>query len=124
MRTENGIEVRRVETDQLTVSYARVTDDTIVATTGADGIRTFLADGPKLVDSDAYERAAEAVDMGEKTRGFVYVDVDGLLPLAEQRGGSVPPTRRTRSPSSTAFILQASGEGDVAKVSGFVRLNG
>ncbi len=124
VRTENGIEVRRVETDQLTVSYARVTDDTIVATTGADGIRTFLADGPKLVDSDAYERAAEAVDMGEKTRGFVYVDVDGLLPLAEHVGGSVPPDAKDAISVVDSFILQASGEGDVTKVSGFVRLNG
>jgi hypothetical protein len=124
VRTENGIEVRRVETDQLTVSYARVTDDTIVATTGADGIRTFLADGPKLVDSDAYERAAEAVDTGEKTRGFVYVDVDGLLPLAEQVAGTVPPDAKDAMSAVDSFILQASGEGDVTKVSGFVRLNG
>ena len=124
VKTENGIEIRRVETDQVTVSYARVTDDTIVATTGADGIRTFLADGPKLVDSDAYERAAEAVDMGEKTRGFVYVDVDGLLPLAEQAGGTVPPDAKDAVSAVDSFILQASGEGDVTKVSGFVRLNG
>ena len=101
VRTENGIEVRRVTSQEVTVSYARLPDDTIIATTGADGIRTFLADGPKLVDSDAYKRAADAVDMGEKTRGFLYVDVDGVLPLAEQAGGPCRPTRRTRSPRST-----------------------
>jgi Protein of unknown function (DUF3352) len=124
VRTENGIEVRRVATDQLTVSYARITDDTILVTTGADGIRTFLADGPKLVDSDAYKRAAEAVDMGKRTRGFVYVDVDGVLPLAEQAGGTVPRAAKDAVSAVDSVILQATGEGDVTKVSGFVRLNG
>jgi len=123
VRTENGIEVRRVATDELTVSYARLSDGRIIATTGADGIRTFLADGPKLVDSDAYKRAADAVDMGEKTRGFVYVDVDGLLPLVRQTGSAVPPDADDAISSVDSFILEATSAGDVTKVSGFVRLN-
>jgi hypothetical protein len=124
VRTEGGIEVHRVATDQVTVSYARVADDTIVATTGADGIRTFLGDGPKLVDSDAFRRAAESVDMGDRTRGFVYVDVDGLLPLAEQLSGTVPPEADDAISAVDSFILEATDAGDVARVSGFVRLNG
>ncbi len=123
VRTEDGIEVRRVTTDQVTISYARLGGDTLIATTGDAGIRTFLADGPKLADSDAYERAADAVDMGEKTRGFVYVDVDGLLPLAGQAGGSLPPDAKDAISAVDSFILEATGAGDVTKVSGFVRLN-
>jgi hypothetical protein len=124
VRTEDGTEVRRVTTDQVTISNARLDDDTIIVTTGDTGIRTFLADGPKLADSDAYKRAADAVEMGEKTRGFVYVDVDGVLPLAEQAGGSLPPDAKDAIAAVDSFILQANGEGDVTKVSGFVRLNG
>jgi hypothetical protein len=120
--TENGTEVRRVVTDGATVSYARLPDDAIIATTGADAIRTFLGDGPKLVDSDAYKRAADAVDMGEKTRGFVYLDVDGLLPLAQQSGGAVPPDAGDALSAVDSFILEATSAGDVTKVSGFVRL--
>jgi hypothetical protein len=123
VRTENGIEVRRVTTDQVTLSYARHGGDTLIATTGDAGIRTFLADGPKLVDSDAYEHAADAIEMGEKTRGFVYVDVDGVLPLAEQAGASLPPDAKDAISAVDSFILQATGTGDVTKVSGFVRLN-
>ena len=123
VRTEDGIEVGRVATDQVTVSYARLDDDTIIATTGDTGIRTFLADGPKLADGDAYKRAADAVDMGEKTRGFVYVDVDGVLPLAEQAGASLPPDASDAISAVDSFILEATGAGDVTKVSGFVRLN-
>ena len=124
VRTENGIEVRRVASQDLTISYARLLDDTIIATTGADGIRTFLADGPKLVDSDSYKRAAGAVDMGDKTRGFLYVDVDGLLPLAERAGGTVPPDAKDAISAVDSFILESTSAGDVTKVSGFVRLNG
>jgi hypothetical protein len=122
-RTDNGIEVRRVVSQEMMVSYARLPDDAIIATTGADGIRTFVGDGPKLVDSEAYKRAADAVDMGEKTRGFLYVDVDGLLPLAEQSGGAVPPDVKDAISAVDSFILEATSAGDVTKVSGFVRLN-
>lgn len=123
VRMENGVEVRRVTSQGMTVSYARLPDDTIIASSGADGIRTFLADGPKLVDSEAYKRAADAVDMGEKTRGFLYVDVDGMLPLAEQEGATVPPDANDAISSVDSFILEATSAGDVTKVSGFVRLN-
>jgi hypothetical protein len=61
--------------------------------------------------------------MGEKTRGFVYVDVDGALPLAERAGGSLPPDAKDAVAAIDSFILQSSGDGDVTKVSGFVRLN-
>src|SRR4029079_12427006 len=75
VRTENGTEGRRVTTEQVTISYARLEDDTIIATTGDTGIRTFLADGPKLVDRDAYERAVGGVGLaGEKT-GCVHTRV-------------------------------------------------
>lgn len=123
VRTENGVEVRRVTLDQATVSYARLAGDTIVVTTGAEGIRTFLADGPKLVDNDAYKRAAASVDMGERTRGFLYVDVDGLLPLAEASGSEVPPDAKNALGAVDAFILQGTGEGDTTQLSGFLRLN-
>ncbi|MCZ7587788.1 MAG: DUF3352 domain-containing protein [Gaiella sp.] len=123
VRTENGIEVRRVTLDDVTVSYARPSDDTIILTTGADGIRTFLASGPKLVDADAYTRAAEAVSMGERTRGFLYVDVDGLLPLAEAAGGEIPPEVDDALGAVDSFILEGTGEGDTTQLAGFLRLN-
>jgi hypothetical protein len=124
VRTENGVEVHRLTADGATVSFARLADDTIIVTTGSDGIRTFLGDGPKLVDSDAYRRAANTVDLGERTRGFLYVDVDGILPLAEAgTGQGVPPDARDAIASVDAFVLQATGDGDVTTVSGFVRLS-
>jgi hypothetical protein len=122
--TENGIEVRRLSADDVTISYARLEDDTLIATTGAEGIRLFTADGDKLVDADAYTRAAEDVGLEERTKGFVYVDVDGLLALIDEvSNAAVPPDAREPIESLDSFILQASGDGDTTRVSGFLRLD-
>ncbi len=122
--TENGIEVRRLSTDDVTISYARLDDDTLIATTGGEGIARFTTDGDKLVDADAFTRAAEDVALEERTKGFVYVDVDGLLALIDELSNSaVPPDAREPIESLDSFILQASGEGDTTRVSGFVRVD-
>jgi hypothetical protein len=127
VRTEDGREVRRVALGDVTVSFARLDGRTVVVTTGDDGIRTFASDGPKLVDSDAFTRAAETVDMnpGERTRGSLYVDVDGVLPLVEAASGgaTVPADVKDVLSSLDAFVLQGTGEGDVTQLQGFLRLN-
>ena len=61
--------------------------------------------------------------MGERTRGFAYVDVDGVLPLVEQMGATVPPDAKDTIAAVDSFILQASGDGDVSTLSGFLRLS-
>jgi Protein of unknown function (DUF3352) len=122
--TENGLEVRTLSTDEVTISYARLDDDTLIATTGAEGIRVFTSDDHKLVDADAFTRAAEDVGLEERTKGFVYVDVDGLLALIDELSNTaVPPDAREPIESLDSFILQASGEGDTTRVSGFVRVD-
>ena len=125
VRTEDGREVHRVTYDDVTVSFARLDADTVIATTGSDGIRAFASDGPKLVDSDGYTRAAESVGAtpGERTRGFVYVDLDGVLPLLEATGTDVPQEARDVLSSLDSFVLQGTGEGNVAQLQGFLRLN-
>ena len=63
--------------------------------------------------------------MGDRTRGFLYVDVDGLVPVLEAAlGQSVPTNVRDAVVSIDSVILEASGAGDVTTVSGFVRANG
>ena len=109
--------------DYVASSQKRARPTLTAADLTTDGIRTFLAGGAKLVSSDAYQRAADAVDMGERTRGFGYVDVDGLVPLVEQFGGTVPPEANDAVSAIDSFILEASGDGDVTTARGFVRLN-
>ena len=125
VRTEGGIEVRRVTTDQVTVSYARAADDTIIATTGADGIQ------------DVPRGRARSSSTATRTSGPRRPSTWGRRRAASSTSTSTAscrwpsrwvrrcrPTRTTRSPPSTRSSSQATGAGDVTKVSGFVRLNG
>ena len=123
--TEDGREVRRVAVGDFTLRYARLDEDTVIVTTGAGGIRMFADEGPKLVTSDAYLRAAEEVGLQERTSGFAYVDIDALIPVVEGLAGEeqVPPDVREVVEALDSFILQSSADGDTTTVSGFVRLN-
>ena len=121
--TEQGLEVSSLVVEDVTVRFARLDGETIVVTTGAGALRFLADDGDKLVDSEGFVRAADDVDLGERTKGFLYVDVDGLLPVLEGvAGGTVPPDASEGLESVDSFILQASGTGDATRVSGFVRV--
>ena len=124
--TEFGAEVSSLEIEDVVVKYGRADASTIVVTTGNSAFASLTGDGPKLVDSDGYQRASEDVGGLEgPTKGFVYVDVDGLLPLVESIAGgeAVPPDVREGVEAFDSFILEASGEGDTTTVRGFLRVN-
>ena len=122
--TEDGREVSLVQVDGVTARYARLDGDTVILTTGVTGIRDFAADGDKLDSSDAFERAANAVGLGDRTGGFLYVDVDGLLPVVEGfAGGSLGADDRAELENLDAFVLEASRGGDTTTLTGFLRLN-
>ena len=75
----------------------------------------------------AFRSAAGRVDLGERTTGFAYVDLDGLIPFIESVAGpdAVPAaTRGTSLAELDSFILQSDADGDLARVSGFVRIPG
>ena len=121
--TENGIEVSRLVVEDVMIRYARLDADTIVVSSGDDALALLAGDGPKLVDSEGYLRAAEDVGLEDRTKGFVYVDVDGMLPLIEGLAGeSIPPDVRNGVAAVDSLIFQTSGDGDSTRVSGFVRV--
>jgi hypothetical protein len=106
------------------VRYARVDDDTVIVTTGATGIRDFTGDGDKLDSSDAYGRAADAVGLGDRTGGFLYVDIDGLLPVVDGlAGGALSADDRKEIEKLDAFVLEASRGGETTTLTGFLQLN-
>ena len=84
---ENGVEVSKLDVEDVTIRYARLDAGTIVVTSGEDAFSVLAGAGPKLVDSEGYRRAAEDVGLDDRTKGFVYVDVDGMLPLIEELAG-------------------------------------
>lgn len=121
--TEDGREVSIVAAQGATVRYARV-DDTVILTTGVTGIRDFVGDGDKLDSSDAFRRATDAVGLANRTSGFLYVDVDGLLPVVEGlAGGGLSADDRAELEKLDAFVLEASRGGETTTLTGFLRLN-
>ena len=123
-RSENSLTVHELRAEGVTVTYARLDDDRVIVTTGATGIRDFLADGPKLAEADGFETAAERVELGDRTRGFAYVDIDGVIPLVEGLTGpdAVPDDARDVLQTLDSFILLASGDGPTTRLSGFLRV--
>ena len=122
--TEDGIEVRRLRTEDFTLSSAAPDRETVLVTTGPDAIRLFRGSGSKLAESDAFERAAAGVELEDRTSGFAYVDLDGLVPLLEGLAGGdrLPAEARQALESLDSFVLQSEGSGDTSHVSGFVRI--
>ncbi len=120
---ENGTQVSVVDADDVTIRYFRLDADTIVVTTDEDAMELLAGDGAKLADSEGFLRAAEDVGLEDRTKGFLYVDVDGLLPLIESVAGEVVPADvREGFEAVDSLVFQTSGDGDTTLVSGFVRV--
>jgi Protein of unknown function (DUF3352) len=120
---ESGLAVSALTVDGVTIRYAQLDADTIVVTTGADAFALLTGDGPKLVDSEGYRRAAEEVGLEDRTKGFAYVDVDRMLPLLESLAGeTIPGDVRGVLEAVDSVVLQSSGDGDTTRVTGFVRV--
>jgi hypothetical protein len=62
---------------------------------------------------------------GERTRGFLYVDLDGVVPLvgAASSGTEVPADAKDVLSALDSFVLRGTGEGEVTQLQGFLRLN-
>lgn len=124
---QDGVTVYRVDAGTVNLQYARV-DDAVIVTTGASGIRLFRGDGDKLADAEAFTRAADKVSLGDRTSGFVYVDVDGLVPLVEGLADTADETlpddvRKAIEAFDSVILTATSAEGGSTTMSGFVAMN-
>ncbi len=124
---QDGVTVFRVDAGTVNLQYARV-DDAVIVTTGASGIRLYRGDGDKLADAEAFTRAAERVSLGDRTSGFVYVDVDGLVPLVEGLADTADQTlpddvRKAIEAFDSVILTGTSAEGGSTTMSGFVAMN-
>ncbi|MFN0153214.1 MAG: DUF3352 domain-containing protein [Gaiella sp.] len=121
----DGVAVTRVEFQGVPVLYGLLDDDSIIVTLGPDAISAYRGSTERLVDTAAFERAAEAVELGDTTSGFIYVDLDALIPLITDLSGpdTVPADARDVLGKLDSFILHSSTDENGMQVSGFVRVN-
>ena len=121
-----GLTVNRIEVEDIKVTYARLDAETMIVTSGADALDRFLEDGSKLTDDADFNTASARVELGERTNGFAYVDLDGLIPFIEGLGGpdALPAEAREALEAMDSFILQTSADGETTRLSGFLRIPG
>jgi hypothetical protein len=125
---EDGVKVQRLSLSGLAVSYAE-TGGLVVVTTGPGGIRALAGAGPKLVDDDSFSAAARDVGYDGSTSGFVYVDVDAIVPLLQGflgiAGGTPGAASGQLADALEAFdsvAVNVISDGDRATFDGFVRI--
>ncbi len=122
--SEGGRTVARLVLDDLTVVFAKVDSDVILVSTGAKALDEYVGDGAKLKDASTFRNAADRVELGDRTNGFVYVDLDGLIPFIEQVAGpdTVPDEAREVLSSLDSVIFQTDADGGTIRFSGFLRI--
>ena len=81
---------------------ASISDDTVVVSTSKAAASSF-GSAPSLTSTDRFKSAAAAVDLGDTTSGFVYVDIHGLGPLLQAALGALGGS----SSSGSGDLLQA-----------------
>lgn len=119
---DDGVDLLRVDSEGFALTYGEV-DETVLVTTGTGAVAAFRGDREKLADSGAFERAAERVGLEDRTAGFAYVDVDGLVPFLEGLAGEALPTEARQALGSLdSFILQSEDDDGGSRLSGFVRV--
>jgi Protein of unknown function (DUF3352) len=126
--TENGVHVTRLAFGPVSLSYGQA-DGLLFVTTGRGGIADFRGGNAKLIDDAAFETAAERVGYTGSTSGFVYADVDGLVPLLKGLAGLAGGSSISDLDELTnvlgaidSLALNVETEGIEAKLEGFLAI--
>ena len=80
----DGVEVRSLQVSQAVELAYAIVDDRLVVSTDPRGIARVVGDEPDIGESDRYEAATEG--FADEVSALLYLNVDGLLDLAEQAG--------------------------------------
>jgi hypothetical protein len=129
---EDGVPVKVLSVaGGLSVRYAQ-TGGLVVVTTSRGGIRALTTGGAKLVDDEAFKAAADDVGYDGSTSGFVYVDVDAVVPLLQGLlgivGGGTPGAASGLDQLAQALesldsiAANVSSDGERSRFAAFVRV--
>lgn len=123
--TIDGVEAHTVRAGDVRVSWA-ADDGTLLVSTSQNALRDFRSDGDKLVEDEAFKRAAEKVGLGDETAGVAYVDmqrlnelIDGIAGLADE---DVPPELTRNLGAIESMIAVASAADDGGRIRAFLTI--
>jgi Protein of unknown function (DUF3352) len=119
----DGVTAHAVTVENVRVVWAAF-DGVLLVSTGQSAIRDFRSGGSKLVDDARFDEAMARVGLGERTGGFVFVDLDEAVPfiegLAGLSGERLPDVwRRNLEPLET-FAAEGAAEGDAIRFDAFL----
>jgi len=121
----DGVEAHSVRVGSVRVTWA-AEDGILLVSSGRNALRDFRSDDDKLVDDDAFKRAAAKVGLGDETAGVAYVDmqrlnelIDGIAGLADE---DVPPELAANLGAIESLITTASADGGGGQLHGFLTI--
>jgi hypothetical protein len=121
--TVDGVETHAVRFESVRITWA-VFDGTLLVSSGRNALADFRSDDAKLVDEEAFGRAADEVELGDRTAGLFYVDmrrvaelIDGIATLAEE---DVPPELSRNLAPIESFAANANVDGGEVDLHGFL----
>jgi hypothetical protein len=130
-REVDGVEERTVQVQGVALTWAAF-DGTLLVSTGRTAVRDFRSGEGKLVDDDAFARAADraGLDTDEETAGVVYADPAQLVSLVSAAGSmfgggnDVPPEAQRALEALDGLLAHVERDGDVLRFEGFLGIRG
>jgi hypothetical protein len=99
-------------------------DGHLVVTSARSGIADLRADGDRLVDDPVFQDAREAADMPDQTTGFLYVNLQDLVPfvLGYLEGTDLPEEVRSNLEPLRYLLVYGAQDGDTNRFSAFLAI--
>ncbi|MGH2996161.1 MAG: DUF3352 domain-containing protein, partial [Gaiellaceae bacterium] len=120
-----GVQAREVPLGDVPFSlfYAGF-DGRLVVTMSREGIADLREDGDRFSDSEAFSQAKELAGMPDETVGFLYADLQEIIPyilgIAGLSGGEVPPEVEANLEPLQQLIVYGSEEENVLRFAAFL----
>jgi hypothetical protein len=119
------VDAKQLRVQNFAVYYAAF-DGKLVITSATTGISELSGGGAKLADDETFTQAKEAAEMPDETAGFVYVNIEDLLPVienfAQTAGEPLPSEARSNAEPLRSALFYATAEEGKARLKGFLRI--
>lgn len=119
-----GVAVRRIELDEVSVSYG-LRDGALIASTGTAAFGD--SSGPSLEDDPVFSDAADAADFPDDATALVYVNIRDAVPLLEgfarASGDPLPREAVANLDPLESFLGFSTADGEIAHFSSLLQVS-